>query len=47
MVETHSLFLQSVLIKRINCFVGFGENAQTLAVRGSKQDRWLGADNEY
>jgi len=47
MVATYSLFLQSVLIKRINCFVGLCENAKTLAVRGSKQDGCLSADNEH
>jgi len=47
MVETYSMFLQPVLSKRINCFVGLGENAKTLVVRGSKQDRCLSADNEY
>jgi hypothetical protein len=35
MVATYSLFLQSVLIKRINCFVALGKNAKTLVVRGS------------
>ena len=47
MFETYSLFLQSVLIKRINCFVGLGENAKTLVVSATKQDRCLRADNEY